>query len=57
MDWTSRSGSSHHGKIDHDKMPIESGEMGSWKTGECGDQILVCVDEFGKIESEMGIAL
>jgi hypothetical protein len=57
MDWSKRSSTSHNRKTEKNQMPIENGKMGSRKKGECGDKIPMCMDEFGEIESEMGIAL
>lgn len=54
MDRTTRSSTSDNGKIENHKKKIENGEMGSGEKGKRGNENLVCMDEFGKIESKLG---
>jgi len=57
MDRTKRCRTSDHGEIEKNQMPIENGKMGSGKTRKCGDENLVYLDELGKIDGQMGIAI
>jgi hypothetical protein len=57
MDWTARSSASNHRKIEKNQKSIEKGKMGSREKWECGNKIVVRVDEFRKIDGEMGIAI
>lgn len=57
VDWPKRGSTSHQWKIEKNQETIENRQKRSRKEWKRGDQIVVCLDEFRKIEGEMGIAI
>jgi len=54
VDWSKRGRPSHQWEIEKNQETIENRQKRSRKEWKRGDQKLVCLDEFGKIEGEMG---
>jgi len=54
MDWAKGIGTSNKWEIENNKETVEDCERRSRKEWKCGDKIVVRMDEFRKIDGEMG---
>jgi ribosomal protein S8E len=57
LDWSKWGSPSDNREIDENQNQIKSGEMGSGKKRKCRDKDTQRLDEFRKIESELGVEI
>jgi len=54
VDWAKRISTSDEWKVEKNKKTFKDCEIRGREKWKCGNKIVVCMDEFGKIDGEMG---